>query len=116
MAVITATDMTGTGDRAVTVTTLGASDTLTFSASKEPVLVLNNVTGGPLTPNLLGDAATTVTCSGVGSVDVSGGFTTASIAAGDSAAIPLVSIRSYLSGTTVTVTGGDGIEAQLLEF
>lgn len=114
MPVIVATDMSGTGDRAVTVTTLGASDTLTYTANKTPFLILNNITGGPLTPLILGDAATTVSVAGVGLVDVSAGFTTASIAAGDTAAIPLSSIEKYLAGG-ITITGGDGIEAQLLE-
>lgn len=115
MATITATDMTGSEDRAVTVTTLGASDTFTYNANKDPVLILNNVTGGALTPNIDGDGGSTVTVAGIGDVDVSGGFTTDSIAAGDTVAIPLNSISKYLQGT-ITVTGGDGIEATLLEF
>ena len=68
MAVITATKMTGSGSRAITVTTLGASDTLTYE--KGAVLYLNNVTAGALTPNIDGDGATTVTVAGLGSVDV----------------------------------------------
>lgn len=115
MAAITATDMTGTGEREVTITTLGASDTLTYNASRNPVLVLNNVTVGALTPNIDGDGQTAVTVSGIGSVDVSGGITLASIGAGEVFAVPLKTIREYLTGT-VTVTGGDGIEAALLEF
>lgn len=115
MAEITATTMTGTGGRAVTVTTLGASDTLTYSSAKEPVLILNNVTGGALTPNIDGDGSTTIEVAGYGSLDVSAGYTTSSIGAGASLAIPLSTISAYLKGT-ITVTGGDGIEAQLLEF
>ena len=115
MAAITATSMRGNGSRAVAVTTLGASDTFTYSAGKSPVLVLNNVTGGALTPNIDGDDGTTFGCNGLGDVDVSGGLTLASIPAGDSAAIPLNTISAYLSGV-ITMTGGTGIEAQLLEF
>ena len=115
MALIVATDMQGSGSRAVTVTTLGASDTLTYNASKAPVLILNNVSGGALTPNIDGDGGSTVSCPGVGAVDVSGGITLASIGAGASVAVPLASIGGYLSGV-VTVTGGTAIEAQLLEF
>ena len=113
MAVITATKMTGSGSRAITVTTLGASDTLTYE--KGAVLYLNNVTAGALTPNIDGDGATTVTVAGLGSVDVSGGYTFPSIADGATVAIPLDTISAYLKGT-VTVTGGDGIEASLLTF
>lgn len=115
MATIVATNMTGSGDRVVTVTTLGASDTLTYTASKRPVLVLNNVTAGALTPNIDGDGGTTIPCPGVGSVDVSGGFDVSSVAAGATVAIPLKTIEAYLSGT-INVTGADGMEAQLLEF
>jgi hypothetical protein len=107
--------MLGLGERAVTITTLGASDTLAFDASKAPLLILNNVTGGGLTPNIDGDTGTTVPVDGIGDVDVSSGLTLGSIGAGESVAIPLKSISGYLAGV-VTVTGGTGIEAQLLEF
>lgn len=112
---VTATDMTGSGSRAVTVTTLTSSDTFTYTASKDPVLILNNVTGGALTVTIDGDGATTVAVQGVGSVDVSGGYSTGSIASGDTVAIPLDTISQYLQGT-ITMTGGTGIEATLLEF
>lgn len=115
MAAITATDMAGSGSRAVTVTTLGASDTLTFNTDKKPTLYLNNITGGPLTPLIDGDGGTTTPCPGVGDVDVSAGLTLSSIGAGDTVAIPLNSISAYLKGI-VTITGGTGIEASLLEF
>ena len=115
MAVITATDMTGTGERDIAITTLGASDTFVYNGDRNPVLILNNVTVGALTPNIDGDGQTAVTVSGIGSVDVSGGLTLASVAAGDYVAIPLKSIREYLTGT-ITVTGGDAMEASILEF
>lgn len=115
MAEITATDMTGSGSRAVTVTTLGASDTFVFNTDKRPVLYLNNVSGGALTPTIDGDGGTTTPCPGVGDIDVSAGLTLSSIGIGDTVAIPLNSISAYLKGT-ITVTGGDAIEATLLEF
>lgn len=115
MATITATDMTGSGDRVVTFTTMTASDTLTFNANREPVLVLDNVTAGALTVTIDGDGATTVPVAGVGSVDVSAGYITSSIAAGARVAIPLNTIAKYLPGI-IAVTGGSGIEAALLEF
>ena len=111
MATITATSLSGSGSRAVTITTLGASDTFTYVVGS--TLILNNVTAGALTPNIDGDGGTTVSVRGVGSVDVSGGYTTPSIPAGGYAAIPLDSISEYLKGT-ITVTGGDGIEASIL--
>lgn len=113
MAVITRTSMTGSGSRAVTVTTLGASDTFVYSPRS--ILILNNVTGGALTPNIDGAGGTTVPVAGIGAVDVSAGYTTPSIGAGASAAIPLDTISAYLQGV-ITITGGSGIEAQLLTF
>ena len=98
-----------------TVTTLTASDTFTFDSTKRSILVLNNVTAGALTVNIDGDGATTVNVSGVGSVDISGGFSTASIPAGATHLVHLNSINKYLSGT-IAVTGGTGIEAMLLEL
>lgn len=117
MADIPATSMTGSGTRVVTVTTLGASDTFTYNPSKEPILVLNNVTAGALTVLIDGDGATTVPVKGVGSVDVSGGYddNATPIGIGATVAIPLASISGYLLGV-IAVTGGTGIEATLLEF
>lgn len=115
MAVITATSMTGSGSRAVTVTTLGASDTFVFNTDRKPVLYLNNVSAGALTPLIDGDGGTTTPCEGVGDIDVSAGLLLSSIGIGDTVAIPLNSISAYLKGT-ITITGGDAIEATLLEF
>jgi len=115
MAVITPTDMTGSGSRAVTVTTLGASDTFVYNPDKKPVLYLNNVSGGALTPLIDGDGGTTTPCPGIGDVDVSAGLTLDSIGIGATAAIPLNSIEAFLKGV-ITITGGDAIEATLLEF
>ncbi len=115
MAAITATSMAGLGVRAVTITTLGASDTLTYDATKVQTLIFNNVTAGALTPKIDGDGGTTVNVDGLGSIDVSAGLTLASIAAGDSVAVRLKTISGYVAGV-VTVTGGTGIEAQLLEI
>jgi H+/Cl- antiporter ClcA len=116
MAVITETLLTGTGAREVIETTLGASDTLTFKSGSNQVLTIRNDTAGAITPNIVGDSATTVSVSGYGSVDVSGGYTTPSIAVGETFGIPLDSIRKYLSGDVVTVTGGDGAIATLTGY
>lgn len=113
MATIAATDMTGSGTKTVTVTTLTGTDSFTYTAGS--TLILHNATAGALTPNIDGDGASTVGVSGVGNVDISGGYDVGSIAAGDTVAIRLDAIRQYLAGT-IAVSGGTGIEAQLLEF
>ncbi len=114
MAAITATTV-GTGDTAMTITTLGASDTFTYDSTKNPILILNNVTAGALTVTIDGDGGSTVSVDGVGDVSVASGFATASIGAGAYSVVRLGTIREYLKGT-ITVTGGTGIEASLLEF
>lgn len=116
MATITATSMTGQGDRAVTWTTLTASDTFTYNSGRSPVLILRNDTGGALTVTIDGAGSTTKAVAGLGAdVDVSGGFATAEIANGATRAIPLNTISAYLAGA-IAVTGGTDIEAALLEF
>ena len=111
MAVIASTNLSGPGDRELNVTTLGESDTLTYTDGA--VLIINNVTVGTITPVITGADASTVPVPGVGEVDVSGGFTLSAILAGEQAVIPLNAIRNYLVGVT-TVTAADGAEAALL--
>lgn len=115
MADIVKTSVTGSGQQAVTVTTLGASDTLVFKKGVNATLMLNNVSGGALTPLIVGADATTFPASGLGNVDVSGGFQLTSIGVDETVALPLDSIAGYLKGD-ITLTGGDAIEAQLLEY
>lgn len=115
MATLAATSMTGSGTRAVTTLTLGASDTFVFNADKSPVLILDNVTAGALTVTIDGADGTTVPVAGIGDVSVASGYSTGSIGAGVIHAIPLKSIASYLQGT-IAMTGGTGIKARLLEF
>lgn len=114
MATIASTTMTG-GRVTVTETTLTASDTFTYVPNGRQILVLRNGTGGALTVTIDGAGASTVPVPGVGSLDISGGFSTGSIAAGATAVIQLDSIKAYLAGT-IAVTGGTGISASLLTF
>lgn len=115
MALIAASSITGSGQKPVAVTVLGASDTFVYNSATRAVLYLNNVTAGALTPLIDGDGATTQPCAGIGDIDVSAGLTLTSIGAGLTVAIPLDSINAYLKGT-ITITGADAIEASLLEF
>lgn len=94
----------------ITPTTLGASDTLTYTSGDRQELHLHNPTGGSLTLNIDGASATTIAPDGLGAtVDVSAGF---SIAVGAAArkVIRLDSISAYLSGT-ITLTGASGLVA-----
>lgn len=116
MATITATNMQGSGIKAVTEVTLtGTSDTFTYTASSNPVLIIRNPTGGGITALIDGSGATTVAVGGVGNVDISGGYSTGAIAAGACKAIELSTISKYLAGT-IAITGGTGLVCSLLEF
>ena len=116
MPAIVATSMQGTGKRTITETTLnGTTDTLTYKSSQGQILILRNGAAGALTPIIRGAGSTTIPVQGIGSVDVSAGYAVGSIAAGAEVAIPLDTIRAYLVGV-VSITGGTGLSASLLEF
>lgn len=116
MAEIAKTSMQGEGSRVITVTTLSASDTLIYKKGVNATLVLNNVSGGALTPLIDGDGSTSLSVPGLGApIVTSGGFLLPSIGIGATVAIPLDTISEYLKGV-ITVTGGDAIEATLTEY
>lgn len=116
MPAITATDVYISGAAAVTETTLdGATDSFEYTEGRRALLLLRNPTAGALTPVIDGDGASSVHVPGVGSVDVSAGFSVGSIAADEAAVVHLDSIKEYLSGT-IAITDGTGLVASLLEF
>lgn len=115
MATIVPTTVNGASAAVVAVTTLTGSDPFVFNNAKTNLMVLHNPTGAPIQPTLIGDAATTRPCAGVGNIDVSAGLQLASIAAGATASINLNNIVGYLSGN-LTVESGTGLEAQLLQL
>lgn len=116
MATIAKTNMQGSGQRTVTETDLtGTADTFVYDQSKSPVLIMKNDTGGPLTPVIDGAGGTTVSVAGIGSVDVSSGYSVGSIADGVTKAIPLNTISAYLKGS-IAITGGTGLTCSILEF
>lgn len=114
MPAITATTLTGPGARTTVETTLNGTDSLVFNTTKNPVLTLRNPTVGALSPVIVGSGATSVSVPGVGNVSVSAGFAVGSIAAGAGAIVPLNTISGYLAGN-ITITGGTGLVATLLE-
>jgi hypothetical protein len=96
------------------ITTLTASDTLTFRPQRKQLLVLRNPTGGSLTLNIDGDGGTTVAVQGIGPVSVAAGFNIA-VPAGESRAVILGTISAYCKGV-VTLTGANGMVAQLFDL
>lgn len=116
MAVITPTKIaSGAGRVTLSVTTLGASDTFVYTNGVTRYLLLRNGTAGALTPIIDGDGAVSEYLPGVGSVSTSSGYSVGSIAAGATVTVDLDAIRSYLKGV-ITITGGVGISASVLEF
>lgn len=114
MAAISSIAVVNTGSFAAALSTLTADDTITFDSKKKQLLVLRNPTGGLLTATVDGDAGTTVTIPGLGSVSVAGGYAIG-VGAGLSVAVLLSSISSYCQGV-VHLTGGAGIVAQLFDI
>ncbi|WP_288063626.1 hypothetical protein, partial [Herbaspirillum sp.] len=114
MATIAATSLNSIAPVTVTETTLTGTDTFVYDPTKTQYLILRNDTAGALTPNIDGDGATTQYALGIGNVDLTGGYTFASIAAGATVVVDLADIKAYLAGT-ISMTGGTGIVASLLE-
>lgn len=112
MATIVQTLMRGLGQRAVTETTLGASNTFTYAAGNGQTLILRNPTGAGIASVIDGADATSRSVSGIGAIDLSGGYNVGTIPAGGAVAIPLDTIKDYLVGS-ISVTGA-GLVAALL--
>ena len=117
MPLITPTNMNQAGAITPTVITLnGTDDSFAYNATRNPVLILDNVSGGALTPIIDGAGGTTVPVTGApDGLDVSAGFAVGSIPAGEKRAIALNSIKAFLTGA-ISITGGTAIEAVLQEF
>lgn len=110
MAVIAETLVSGAAGVTLTVTTLTASDTLTYRQGAGQVLILDNVTAGSLTVVLADSGVPTIQVEGVGAVSNAGVSTV--IAAGARAAVLLDNSRRRWDGV-IQVTGGTGIKAVL---
>lgn len=97
------------------VTLDGTTDTVEVSTSSKSTLYVSNATGGDLTLNVAGDTATSVTVAGLGSIDVSVGksFT---ITDATTQSIPLnATYQDYLGDGNLTLTGGAGCTAYIVE-
>lgn len=102
-------------EESIVPTVLSATDTVLVSLSRGSVLIVDNVTASPLTVNVLGDTATTTVCSGVGSIDLTGGKDFV-VAANTLLKIPLnTKYQDWLGDGNLTITGGDLAEAYVLE-
>jgi hypothetical protein len=114
MAAITSIDMSTPGAVVAALTTLTASDTITFNPKRKQLLVLRNPTGGTLTLKIDGADGTTVDVPGIGPVSVAGGYDIA-LTTLQSKAVVLSSIKYYCQGV-VTLTGAADVIAQLFDL
>lgn len=114
MAAIASIDASVAGAFSAPITTLSASDTITFRPNKKQLLVLRNPTGGSLTLNIDGDAGTTVTVPGLGSVSVASGLNIV-LPTLESRAVVLSTVSAYCQGA-VTLTGAATAVAQLFDL
>jgi hypothetical protein len=113
MAVIAETDSRGAiGAIALTLTTLGASDTLPYDATKRQALLLQNTSGSSMTVTIDGADGTNVPIDGIGNVTVSAGLNVV-VPAGEVRLIVLPTIRHYLQGV-VTTSGASGMRAAVI--
>lgn len=117
MPALTSTSARAGGVITPTENTLTASDTFTWDQSiPGAVLILRNGTGGALSPTINGNqASAAIPVRGFGSVSAAGGLAVGSIPAGQTRIIPLDSRKEFLQGT-ITITGGTGITATLLQY
>lgn len=102
------------GAFAAPITTLTASDTITFDATKKQLMVFRNTTAGSLTATIDGNGGTTVQVAGIGPVSVAAGLAI-TVPVGESRAVVLSTIREYCKGV-VSVTGAEGLTAQLFNL
>lgn len=115
MATITPTSVLSRGGPfAPTVTTLTASDTLTYKPQTKQVLLLTNTTGTAVTVTIDGAGGTVISPSGYGgTISVASGKEIV-VGANGSQAVKLSDISAFLQGV-VAVTGGVGVTAILFE-
>ncbi len=114
MAAIASINAAQVGAFPAAITTLTASDTITFNPGKKQLLVLRNTTAGSLTVTIDGSAGTTVQAPGVGTVSVAAGLPIV-VGIGLSVAVVLSTISAYCQGV-VTLTGASGLTAQLFDL
>ncbi len=113
MAAITQDTVTGVnGPVNLTRSTLGASDTLTYSSGAGQKLFLYNTTASPIVATLTGASATTISPAGLGgTVSVASGKAI-TVPASGSTVVNLDTVSAYLLGN-ITLTGSTGLVGHL---
>lgn len=106
MATIASTNINQDGSFAATVSTLTASDTITYQPNQ--YILLQNDTVGSLTALIDGDGATSQQVAGIGSVDTSSGVSVV-VPAGSTKILNVNSRSAFFKGV-VTISGAAGLK------
>jgi hypothetical protein len=116
MPVLNSTSVRNGGIVTPTETTMTASDTFVWNAQiPGAILILRNGTAGALSPVITGSlASAAIPVNGFGTVSAAS-LAVGSIPAGQTRIIPLDSRREFLQGV-ITITGGTGITATILQY
>ena len=112
MAAITTQSITQDGSFAITMSTLTASDTITFSPNS--YILFYNSTAGSLTAVVKGSSAASKAVDGIGSVSLSAGVSVV-VPAGEFRILNVNSRKEFMVGTSVTVTGAATLKAAVLQ-
>jgi hypothetical protein len=112
MAAITTQSITQDGSFAITMSTLTASDTITFTSNS--YILFYNSTAGSLTAVVKGSSATSKNVDGIGSVSLSAGVSVV-VPAGEFRILNVNSRDEYMVGTSVTITGAATLKAAVLQ-
>ena len=93
------------------VNILDASDQFVYQPDADQVMVLRNPTGSAISPVLTGNNVSPAhPVPGAMPMDLTGGFTVGAIAAGQSVAIPLDSVRFWIKGDRAFINSGAGLQ------
>ncbi len=93
------------------VNILDASDQFVYQPDADQIMVLRNPTGSAISPVLTGNNVSSAhSVPGAIAMDLTGGFAVGAIAAGQSVAIPLDSVRFWIKGSISFINGGAGLE------
>ncbi len=97
----------------VTVGTLGENVSLVYQPDGNQFLVIHNITASTITPVIKGlSAPSGFKVSGLGLLNLTGGHSMGEIAAGESIALPLHTVREWLKGDVV-IEGATGANAYI---
>ena len=112
MAAITTQSITQDGSFAIPMSTLTASDTITFTPNS--YILFYNSTASSLTAVVKGSSATSKNVDGIGSVSLSAGVSVV-VPAGDFRILNVNSRDKFMAGTSVTITGAATLKAAVLQ-